>query len=308
MKRKIIELGNGCLVVSIPAKYARKHLLRKGDELQLAEEGNDLRLSKGRTESRPVSYFYDVGQNERIGRRVIPAAYRLGVSELRLSYRNPNYFESIQKTLLEQTIGFEVVKQEHLSCTIKDLSKPAVEEFDNTVQRCWSLLIDIANETLDGIKRKDYDLLKSMYLKDKAVNKFAHYTMRMLMQGSPFSQSKTISYYHFFQIFEELSDEYQDLAVQASAQRLVFGSNHIAILEELNVCIKNFSAVFGKFDDASAEQALNAVVDIHNRLNRESFDRRVSFAIPYYLMSICRRIRNIMAAIVELNTCDRLCL
>ncbi|MBI2581273.1 hypothetical protein HYV85_05725 [Candidatus Woesearchaeota archaeon] len=304
MKRKLIELGNGCLVVSLPAKYVRKTVLKKGDEIQLVEEGNDLRLSKGQPIAKSLSYSYGVGKNERIGRRVIAAGYRLGLAELELSYEDPKYFESVQNTLLEQTIGFEVVKQEERSCLVKDLSKPSFEEFDNAVQRCWFLLLDIAKDTVEGIKKKDFELLKAMHAKDRAVNKFTNYAMRLLLMGSNYSYLKTISYYHFLHSFEELADEYQDMATHVSEQKQLLAKEHILALEELNETLRSFFRVFSKFDDTEAEKVLNTVVAIQNKLHRETLHSKGSSVIAYYILSICRRIRNLMIAIVELNTCD----
>lgn len=305
MKRKLIELGNGCLVVSLPAKYARKHLLNKGDEVQLVEEGSDLRLTKGAaTAAKTLSYAFDVGGNARIGRRVLAASYRFGLAELKLTYEDTKVFESLQQTLLEQTIGFEVVKQEERSCLVKDLSKVAPEEFENVVQRCWSLLIDIANDTILGMRKRDYELLKTMHLKDRAVNKFTNYTMRLLLVGGRFSLLKTVAYYHFLHSFEELADEYQDMATYLSERKIEPSKGHIADLEELSSHTRSFMNAHNSFDSAEAETAVNAVVAVQERLHlAKAKDDAVT---AYYILSICRRLRNLMIAIVELHLAEEL--
>ena len=42
MKRKINAVGTGTLTVSLPNKWAQKYNLKKGDELNVAEEGGSL--------------------------------------------------------------------------------------------------------------------------------------------------------------------------------------------------------------------------------------------------------------------------
>ncbi|MEM3374593.1 MAG: AbrB/MazE/SpoVT family DNA-binding domain-containing protein [Candidatus Woesearchaeota archaeon] len=179
MKRKIMQIADTTFVVSLPLKWAREHNLKKGDEVELVAEKNQLCLRFENTIDKK-SYSVDVQEYNRMAGRYIVSLYRLGYDEIEVKFSDPNYVSKIPKELFENTIGFEVISQKLNSCIIKNLSESDDEELENIIKRLWFLLKEMSKDLVEAIKNKDKTTLKSMKEREKTINKFSNYCIRLL--------------------------------------------------------------------------------------------------------------------------------
>src|SRR3989344_2387350 len=147
MKRKVILQGPTTLTFSLPSVWVKKFGVAKGDELNVEEQGRELRINFDK-EPIALKKELNVGSFERLGKSYITSLYRAGYDEISLSYLRDEYLETIQKTISNDTAGFEIIKQDGKNCVIKDLTGHSRDEFDNAIRRIWLLVINMSEESL----------------------------------------------------------------------------------------------------------------------------------------------------------------
>src|SRR3989338_465513 len=164
MKRKVIQIANSTQLVSLPRKWCEAYEVKKGDELEVQEEGSRVIIStdKGidgqRIEINPPHL-------KNITERHVTTAFRTGVDEVCVDFNydeNPELLQYISKTLDGQTIGYEIIAQEKNYFVIKDLSGTSATSFDTALRRSFLLLASMAKESLEAIKSKNVANLKDM--------------------------------------------------------------------------------------------------------------------------------------------------
>ena len=50
MKRRIIKQGHNTLTITLPSKWAKKFNINPGDEVELIEQGKDLKIATEKTQ------------------------------------------------------------------------------------------------------------------------------------------------------------------------------------------------------------------------------------------------------------------
>src|SRR3989344_2814686 len=269
IKRKVVLHGDSTLTISLPARWAKKFNIKKGDELNVEENEREIRITNDKEITLDKKQF-SVGNLRRLGISYITSLYRSGYDEIHLDYNNNDYIETIHDVLSNEITGFEIVKQGNNYCVIKDLTG-SKDEFNTALRRIWLLTLDLAGETLSSIKKNNVNNLKNIYFMDNSINKFSNYCLRLLNKKVYVNYSKTPLYYYLIKSLEELADKYKDLYKFYLNNKVK--SNDKEKMENL-------------FNEARStyEKTLN--------LNSN---------ISIYLSSICNDIKDLLSVLVELN-------
>src|SRR3989338_4074636 len=98
MKRKVAKIGSSTLMISLPNKWARQHSIKKGDEIEIEEQGKrlvisldkELELDKKEIEIKEVGSI--------IG-RILVALYKSGYDEIKIKYKDPRIIEFAQEKI-----------------------------------------------------------------------------------------------------------------------------------------------------------------------------------------------------------------
>jgi len=106
IKRKIVLHGPSTLTISLPATWVKKFNIKKGDELDIAEHGKELRINLEKEFSPEIKEIC-VGDLKRLGKTYLTASYRQGYDEIKIDYNDPQYISIIQSILSRETTGFE---------------------------------------------------------------------------------------------------------------------------------------------------------------------------------------------------------
>ncbi|MCM2325200.1 MAG: AbrB/MazE/SpoVT family DNA-binding domain-containing protein [Candidatus Woesearchaeota archaeon] len=196
MQRKLIQLGQKTLLVSIPTKIVEKYDLKKGTEVNIEDENDRLCIRMDGEKSTEKTIEFDLTKAENLSRRVITTAYRAGYDQIKLRFEDESVLNEIASCLSDETIGMEIISQEKNQCIVKDLSGANGEDFDIVFRRLFHLILDQAKSSSTLSESE-------LNLRDRAVNKFANFCIR--------SQKKSISknervYYHLIKKLEAMSD------------------------------------------------------------------------------------------------------
>ena len=137
IKRSVIQIANSTQLISLPRKWAQKYDIKKGDELEVEEQGNKIVVGTEK-DFKIEKVELDISDLEPMILRCIVALYRRGVDEIRVTFNKPELIESIQKVIGKEAVGYEIIEQGNNYCVIKHVSGE-LEDFEPILRRTFLL-------------------------------------------------------------------------------------------------------------------------------------------------------------------------
>src|SRR3989338_10336077 len=179
MERRVMKQGPSTLVVSLPSTWAKKHKIKKGDIIHLEEKGKSISLSlKPRNSEKKI--VLNVSNTLPMTHRITGALYKAGFDEMILTYARGEEAEAILEAV-QVMMGHEVIKHEKNTITIKRLVNADGESFPTLYRKCFHVLEDMAQETLQAFEKSNLELMKAVVIKDRTMAIFADYCRRILL-------------------------------------------------------------------------------------------------------------------------------
>ncbi len=122
MRRKLIKQGAGGYTISLPIKWVRDHGLEPGEEIDLVEEGNALKvLSTHPNLSIKSTTLVVEKASFKFYRSMIGGLYRAGYDEIRVEFKDSSVLLELQKTI-DLLPGYELLDIMKHSCLVKNTS------------------------------------------------------------------------------------------------------------------------------------------------------------------------------------------
>ncbi len=237
-----------------------------------------------------------------ITERFVTTSYRNGCNEVRINFDpelDRGLLEYIHQKMDDQTIGYEMIKQEKDYCIIKDLSGPAGGEFDTALRRSFLLVNTMAKDMLDAFKKNDLEELKNMYYRDRSINKFTNYCSRQLVLKGYKDYKKTSFFYHFLRDFEAMADQYSLMAVYYSNKPSKIRKEFLDALQKDNEILFDYYELFYNFDKAKLNEMFKKI---------KSFDpkslyrlKNMDLVMISYVDSIHRRLKELVDSLIEIK-------
>ena len=279
MKRSVIQLAGRTLLVSLPAKWVDANNVKKGDELDILEDGHRIIVNTDKVSAITETKDLDADQLGQLIRRYIFALYKKGVDEIKVKYSDPSIVDLIRRTILNETVGYEIVSQTPKSCVIKLITSGSITEFDNMLRRTFLLLLSMADETLDAIKNSNLEHLSKTALLEEPNNRLTTVCRRSLNKWGTEHFNKMGPIYYIVEELENVADEYGFLCnnlygLKDSASKNTIRPEVIAVLEKVNNMLRGFYEIFYKFDANKFkkinETRMELVKEAHNILENKN--------------------------------------
>ncbi len=293
MKRKIVLHGPATMTVSLPSKWIKRLGVRKGDELTVIEYGNELRITPDEVKA-TLTKELDIKDLKRVGKSFLTSSYRQGADEITLTYNDTSYIQVIQEILSKELTGFEIIRQNSNSCTIKDLTGHSVDEFDNVLRRIWLLVTDLSKELKTLIESSAYGQTARINLVDSLVNKFSNYCLRSLVK-KPLPERKPIVLSQIVRKLEKISDHYKDFYNFMSKNNKKPDRASILIFENINEHLEELYKAFYKYDVATFEVLFDKNKELTLKLSKMQSEGL------FYLSLICTDIKDLFSLTIELS-------
>lgn len=297
MRRKVIKHGSSTLTVSLPSKWAKRYDIKKGDELIIDEVGKDLVIRTENT-SKTEPCEFDTKNNKRLGKSYLTSKYRSGHDQITLKFADPSYIDSIQDLILHDLQGFEIISQQSNSCTVSDLMGGSKDEINIALRRTWLLILNLADDELKGLKKKDQSILANVVLRDKSVNRFSNYCLRMLNKNAKLEQSKLLPLYVFITNLEEISDNYKDLARSSLDLNINLTTKELQIFDIVNANLRKLYETFYSFEPNAVEELYSKIKEVERTLFN---NKRGSPYLNVHLLRISELIKSQISLIVQLQ-------
>lgn len=161
MKRKIIELGNNCMVMSLPIKWVKKNLLKKGAELGVEESSGKLIISPGYTAPVPRKIDLDISnQSKTVIRNEIVGAYQLGYDKIIVSFKKDKEYEMIRFIVDNLLLGFDITEKNDRDVVIESVTEPSEEKQRIILRRLFLTTLETFDIVINDFKERSFKNLK----------------------------------------------------------------------------------------------------------------------------------------------------
>lgn len=200
MRRKLSSHGPSSMTVSLPSSWIKQNNLKKGEELEVIEEENNiiikLVITTNNTKIIEASF---IGLDKDTSEDLILVLHKKGYDEIKMLIDNPDKIKEIHAFLNQMQLGFEIIKQESDSITIRNISNPEIEQFDNLFRRVFRITIEYANKIEIIIQNKE-EMTHSCILHEVSINRISNYCKRIIIK----EKQKNACF--FYVIIEELNN------------------------------------------------------------------------------------------------------
>ena len=271
MKRKVSKIGPSTLMISLPNKWVKGNNIKKGDELELIEENNNISIILNNTPKKQSAVF-DVSNIHHMLHKFIGALYKAGFDEVKLSYKDDEQLKIIYDALNKSCIGYEIIQEGNRYVIIKQISEVKEEDFENVLRRLFQFLISISEDGLKAAEKNNTTELKVLMLRDDNVNRAADFCRRCLNKSRNKSPGTT---YHIIEQLERIGDVYKEMF-----RELIKNKKHrkeiIAYYKDINEFLNDFYRIFYKFDTTRLEEIYEIKIkldkdseEIHEMINKD---------------------------------------
>jgi phosphate uptake regulator len=247
MKRKVIQIADSTQLISLPRKWAQKHNIRKGDELEVEEKGNSVLVSVNK-ESDSERTEVDIASLGSQAKKVIGALYKAGYDEIKINFLKTEELRYVQEVIKDTCVGFEIVEQGRNYVIARKISTTIAEEFEPILRRCFLLLLGVAKDGLEAVKKNDYEAMDNIILIDQSINKFTDFCRRILNRSGYSKLKRTPPFYYVLEELEKTGDEYKEIYKYLSSKKLPLNKHVLTVFAETNELLEIFYNMFYKFE------------------------------------------------------------
>ncbi len=205
MKRKINLVGTGTLTISLPSEWVKYHGLKKGDNIEIINEGNKLGIYADKILPTKEIIKIEAHGPKRSIKRLIGNVYRKGFNEIEVRYEDSKVIGYINDSLYNLT-GFDIVEQDTHHTILKNIANIDDDEFDNTLRRMFLTTISLAKESYKAIKEKKFEDLKSIVKLEATQNKQYMFCSRIVNIAGHKKFKKPSIIYLFLHRLEDVAD------------------------------------------------------------------------------------------------------
>ena len=257
MKRRVIQIGNSTQLVSLPRKWALQYGIKKGDEVDIAEQGSTLLLSLGSVKKDRVVEL-DVSNLDNVSIiHYIQSAYKSGYDEIKVTFTNDKTLnvktDQMMSTMeavrfvVHRLIGSEIISQRQNYCIIRDISQTAPNEFDNVLRRVFILLRDMAHHIAEGAEKNDKQLLRSVQEQHDTMTRFVAFCLRLLNKRGQEMHGQTPVLFHIIASLDKIADIYKHVAREIAELKEKPSKQLVQLIKSTNVSLDLYGDLYYKF-------------------------------------------------------------
>lgn len=265
MKRSIIEMGGKTYVVSLPAPWIKKYGIKKGEEVEVIEEGEKVVVSCGKGAVKAARKKIDASNLSPLVYRTLIRVYEEGFDEIEIRFDDSLSISKLE-AVSEALIGLEIVKQEKNCCILRVISETSKEDFESVFRRLFYLIETLGKEILNAIKSRDKAALQQLISKEHNINKFSYYALRLLNKYG-YRDYRISVFPYIIEQLERIGDVYIELIGLLLKMDLKLKKEIIDLLEKTGVLFQKCHLATFELTKANAVDASLLHENIKKKIN-----------------------------------------
>ncbi len=282
MRRKVSKIGPSTLMVSLPSKWVRKLGVKKGDELEVQEEGHLLKVQ-------PACYAAKMAVSLQMTehtslRRSLNSLYTSGCDAIEISSDQRLDVVALEKELA-QLLGYEIMEHSARSCLIKDVAKSSADDFDAVLRRLFLIALNMSEESMTLLRTCDHDGLKRVASMEQTTNKFTLFCIRLLHKYGYHTPQKVPMLTNLIHELERVADIYRDICLHGSTLKRV-DDDTLKPYAKANELLNNLYSMFYKFDESKAHSYSKERRALTDDLRKAITQKSGDHLFIHYLISL----------------------
>jgi phosphate uptake regulator len=272
MKRKVNLAGPTTLTVSLPSKWAKQHGIKKGDEIEVVEEGDKIIISTSPQSTKKETTII-IPKVEDYLARFLYSPYVKGYDVINIKYDDAKVYDKILETS-KLLMGFEIIENNPKSCRLVNISTKLEQNFDVLLGRLFLSGITFGKELLSRLKSDDWKNLRGLHEYELNVNRVSLFCRRVIQTGSAGNVKYPLySIYSIIGNLEEFVDPFRDIIEMIGEKKVKLSKKTTDILQdcillqELN--FKIFNQLSKGSDIASQLELFKEHKKVRNRIRHE---------------------------------------
>jgi phosphate uptake regulator len=179
--RKVQRIGKETFFVSLPKSWAKTHGIEKGEEviIDVRDDGSLIikptKLSEKRKEATVVNFseFFD---HELLGK------YLLGYDQIRIRSQKRFAYEEKERIerVLKKLVGMEIVEETQNEVVVQSVLDVSSTHPARLLQRMCIISSSMYKDIVDGIIKKDSEIIKLAVSRDDEVDRIYFFSVRVL--------------------------------------------------------------------------------------------------------------------------------
>ncbi len=243
MKRSIIQLGGKTYVVSLPQHWIEKLDIKKKDEVEVTERGEELIITPNKTNGKKSIKVIITAKNRRFIRHLFLILGSLAYDEVEIEVESQEIMHLLHETA-QDCSSFVLVEQGKNKCIYRTVSKESKEDFDYILERCFKVTQSLADNFLDVLRTGEYKDLKALYSLEKTNNQLTTMGQRILIKSGYKDQDRTCFVYLLLWNLEVIADFYRRACfflAEETKKKIKLSSKIITLVEETNELFRKLS-------------------------------------------------------------------
>ncbi|MBW2970037.1 hypothetical protein KY319_02845 [Candidatus Woesearchaeota archaeon] len=249
MKRRVIQIADKTLVVSLPNDWVREWGVKKGEEVDVLESGPRLIVSTSEPRMLKKGVVDVSGASERVLRWILSSLHKKGYDEIEVR-TDSKHAALVDELLKDLFLGFAVVHRSGDSCVIRSLAKELDDQLQVIVRRAFLVTLSLADQSFELIKQKKFSELSGLLDLEKQNNQLTNFVERILNKRGLDEPVKTNFLYVIMWNLEKIADEYKYICRHLSSDKKI-SKNSVVLFERTNSLLRKYYELFYKFDVAA---------------------------------------------------------
>ena len=300
MKRKVSQIGPSTLMVSLPSKWARKFGVKKGDEMDAAEDGSRI-MYYADTQISIKSKEIHIEKVSPFITRILASIYKNGYDEIRIKYDKKEIFDIIQRSIRDYFIDLEIMEQTESYCLVKSIADLSKEKFDPTLRRAFLVSLNMADSVLELLKKGETKELSSLITLEQTNNRLTSFCRKLLVTKGYKDNFKLPFIYCLVEELEKLTDEYKYICLHfAKYNSLSVDEKYIDLLEQTNNIFREYYKLYFDFNLKKAEELYSKVKKIIDQ-SFEYLEKDKKHYYFYNIISVAQKISNLLSFLMSLE-------
>lgn len=275
MKRSVIQLAGKTHVISLPSKWVKKYNIKKGDELEINEENESLRVGCNNEEKERKISIDITDFNATLVWHTLLSLYKEGYDGIDVHFDNTKTrYEKTNESVVvlhliqditDYCMGMEIVKHGKNNCVLKEVSKVKADEFDILFRRMHFSIINLLEDGINAMHSKDYELLKTLTEhSEKNINKLTCTCIRAFNKNKNNSSSNLVLVYNL----ENIGDCIEGAFSGISKNKISLSSDLFNILIKTKELFSKYSDLFYRNDMKEINKMHKDIILFIDRLNK----------------------------------------
>ncbi|MCX6708082.1 MAG: AbrB/MazE/SpoVT family DNA-binding domain-containing protein [Candidatus Woesearchaeota archaeon] len=265
MKRRVIQIADKTLVVSLPTDWVRQWGVKKGEEVDVVETGPRLIVSTAEPRMLRKGVVDVSNASERALRWLLSSLHKKGYDEIEIKVNDFQHTSVIDQLLKDLFLGFAVVHRSGSSCIIRSLAKELDDQLQVIVRRAFLVTLSLADRSLELIRQKKYSELNNLLELEKQNNQLTNFCERILNKRGLDEPAKTSFLYVIMWNLEKIADEYKYICESANNK---LSKSSVDVFAEVNSLLRRYYELFYKFDVVKLSELSDDFKVLKNRIEQ----------------------------------------